>query len=420
MKRTMMLLNIFLSAAVMFSACQKEPDVTPADNKPKDRQDIVLTKTQQQIGYTANTFTFDFLKAAAAKEDAGKNIFISPFSIQMALAMTAAGAQGETQAEMYRALGFQDFSHADVSEFYHSLIPALQDVDNTTVFEIANSFWAKKGITIKPAYIKDIEESFRAEVRALPADGRQAAGEINGWCSEKTHGMINKIVDEVPSSTIVSLLNAIYFKGIWADPFNKEANTEDKFTNWDGSQVKTTFMNKTFEDARVYSDEYVEAMSLPYGNGAFAMTIIVPRNGVSTEKVLAGLDAEKWATYRSGGRYYRTVFSMPKFEEEYAAEKLCIEILQDMGMQKAFSGAADFSAMSDTPLCIDEIRHKAKIKVDEEGTEAAAVTYIGMRVTSVGPGGDIFYFKANKPFLYFISEKSTGEILFCGSKQALE
>lgn len=420
MKRTMTILNILLTAAVMFSACEKEPEITPGNNKPKDRQDIVLTKTQQQIGYTANAFTFDFLKAAAAKEDAGKNIFISPFSIQMALAMTAAGAEGETRAEMYSALGFQDFSREDVSDFYRSLIPALQDVDNTTVFEIANSFWAKKSIVIKDSYTDNIKDSFFAEVRTLPSDSRQATGEINGWCSEKTHGMINQIVDEVPESTVVSLMNAIYFKGIWADQFNKNNNTEDKFTNWDGSSIQTTFMNKTFEDARVYSDEYVEAMSLPYGNGAFAMTIIVPRNGVTTEKVLEGLDSEKWASYRNGGRYYRTVFSMPKFEEEYAAEALCIEILQDMGMQKAFGGAADFSAMSNTPLCIDEIRHKAKIKVDEEGTEAAAVTYIGMRVTSVGPGGDIFYFKVNQPFLYFISEKSTGEILFCGSKQSLK
>ncbi len=419
MKKIMTIASIIMLSAAIMAGCEKE-DINHNTNKPKERQDIVLTKTQQQIGYTANTFTFDFLKAAAAKEEAGTNIFVSPFSIQMALAMTAAGAAGDTQTEMYNALGFNNFDHADVSEFYHTLIPALQDVDNTTIFEIANSFWAKPSIVIKDDYTEDIKDNFFAEVRTLAGNSQQAAGEINGWCSEKTHGMITKIVDEVPSSTMVSLLNAIYFKGIWEDPFDKNFNTEDKFTNWDGKQVKTTFMNKTFDDARVYSDEYVEAMSLPYGNGAFAMTIIVPRKGVTTEKVLAGLDAEKWAAYRDGGRWYRTAFSMPKFEEEYAAEKLCIDILQEMGMQKAFTGAADFSAMSDTPLCIDEIRHKAKIKVDEEGTEAAAVTYIGMRVTSVGPGGDTFYFKVDKPFLYFISERSTGEILFAGSKQSVK
>ena len=241
---------------------------------------------------------------------------------------------------------------------------------------------------------------------------------INGWCSDATHGMISKIVDEIPQSTIVSLLNAVYFKGIWEDPFDKNHNTDEKFTNWDGTLVKKTFMNRTFDRARVYSDEYAEAMSLPYGNGAFAMTIVVPRNGVSLNQILSGLDASTWKEYRDGGRYYMTYFSMPKFEEEYAADKLCIDILKDMGMQKAFGGSADFSAMSDTPLCIDEIRHKAKIKVDEEGTEAAAVTYIGMRVTSVGPGGETFYFKADRPFLYFISECSTGEILFCGVKQS--
>ena len=418
MKRKMIICNLLIMAATLFGACDKEVIPDDGGKTPNERQDIALTKVQEQIGYNANAFTFDFLKAACTKENEGTNIFISPFSIQMALAMTAAGAAGDTRTEMYNALGFNNFSGADVSGFYRTLIPALQEVDNTTTFEIANSFWSKSSIKIKDDYINDIKDSFYAEVRTLPGNGQQAASEINSWCSEKTHGMINKIVDEVPSSTIVSLLNAIYFKGIWKDKFNKDFNTEEKFTNWDGSTEKTTFMNKTFENARVYSDEYAEAISIPYGNGAFAMTIVMPRSGVSLEKILAGLNAETWAAYRDGGRFYEVIFSMPKFEEEYACEKLCIDILEAMGMQKAFTGAADFSAMSDTPLCIDEIRHKAKIKVDEEGTEAAAVTYIGMRVTSVGPGGETFYFKVNRPFLYFISERSTGEILFSGAKNA--
>ena len=334
--------------------------------------------------------------------------------------MTAAGAAGPTQREMYDAIGFTGFTGADVSDFYETLIPALQDVDNTTTFEIANSFWAKKAITIKPDYTREIQRAFCAEINALPDDSAQAAGAINGWCAQATHGMITKIVDEIPADLMVSLLNAIYFKGTWKDQFDKSRNTEDKFTCWDGSTVKTTFMNHTFDRARVYSDEYVEAMSVPYGNGAFSMTLVVPRSGVAIGKVLAGLDADTWSLYRDGGRWFETHLSMPKFEEEYAAEKLCIEILQDMGMNLAFTGAADFSAMSDTPLCIDEIRHKAKIKVDEEGTEAAAVTYIGMRVTSVGPTADTFYFKADKPFLYFISECSTGEILFAGVKNSFK
>ena len=424
MKKAMFIGNLFLTAAIMLTACQKTPKINPesGDNPaapiPKDREDIVLTKTQQQIGYNANAFTFDFLRAANAREDEGTNLFISPFSIQMALAMTAAGADGDTQTEMYEALRFSGFSGDDVSGFYRTLIPALQDVDNTTTFEIANSFWSKSFIPVKDDYKKDIADSFFAEVRTLPGDSKTATSQVNGWCSEKTHGMINKIVDEVPESTVVALMNALYFKGIWSDPFDKAESNPDKFTNWDGSSKKTDFMNKTFSDARVYSDEYVEAMSVPYGNKAYAMTIVVPRDGSTPEKVLAGLDAEKWEQYRNQGSYRNVVFSMPRFEEEYAAEKLCIDILQDMGMQKAFTGAADFSKMSTAPMCIDEVRHKAKIKVDEEGTEAAAVTYIGMRLTSVSNPVPPFYFKADRPFLYFISEQSTGAIIFAGIKQS--
>ena len=417
MKRTMIICNIMMMTATLFTACGLE-EGGGNGKTPREREDITLTKVQQQIGFNANSFTFDFLEAACGKEPEGKNLFLSPFSIQMALAMTAAGAVGDTQLEMYSALGFDNFTGEDVGGFYRTLIPALQGVDNTTTFEIANSFWSKDRIAVKEGFKNDIRESFFAEVRTLPEDTGAATGQVNGWCSDATHGMIPKIVDEMPQSTVVALMNAIYFKGIWEDPFDKDLNTQEKFTCRDGKKVTTTFMNNTFDNARVYNDEYVEAMSVPYGNGAFAMTIVVPRTGVTPEKVLAGLDAETWAGYRSGGRTYRTYFSMPRFEEEYAAEKLCIDILQEMGMHKAFTGAADFSAMSTTPLCIDEIRHKAKIKVDEEGTEAAAVTYVGMRVTSVGPGGDTFYFKADRPFIYFISERSTGTILFAGIKQS--
>ena len=413
----MIICNILMMAATLFTACGLE-EGGGNGKTPKEREDIPLTKVQQQIGYNANSFTFDFLEAACAKEAEGKNLFLSPFSIQMALAMTAAGAAGDTQKEMYSALGFDTFTGEDVSGFYRTLIPALQDVDNTTTFEIANSFWSKSPIEIKDGYTDDIKATFFAEVRTLPDDVKTATSQVNGWCKDKTHGMIEKIVGEVAESTVVALMNAIYFKGIWEDPFDKDLNTQDKFTCRDGKKVTTTFMNNTFDNARVYNDEYVEAMSVPYGNGAFAMTIVVPRTGVTPEKVLTGLDADTWDNYRNGGKSYRTYFSMPKFEEEYAAEKLCIDILKDMGMEKAFTGAADFSAMSYTPLCIDEIRHKAKIKVDEEGTEAAAVTYVGMRVTSVGPGGDTFYFKADRPFIYFISERSTGAILFAGIKQS--
>lgn len=413
-----MILNtlVIMAATLLSLSCEKEPEKT---NQPKERADIVLTKVQQQISYNANAFTFEFLKAACNKEQAGKNIFVSPFSIQMALSMAAAGAVGDTQGEMYSAIGFNDFSSAEVGGFYRYLIPALQDVDNTTTFEIANSFWSKPIIVVKDDYANDIKENFFAEVRDLPDNGQQAVAEINGWCKERTHGMIDRIVDKIDDDIMVSLLNAIYFKGSWSEPFDKSLSKDDKFTNWDGSTVKKTFMNRTFNNARVYSDEYVEAMSIPYGNEAFAMTIVVPRSGTTVEKVLEGLDRDRWLNFLYDGYLYDAVFSMPRFEQEYAADKLCIEILQDMGMQLAFSGSADFSAMSDTPMCIDEVRHKAKIKVDEEGTEAAAVTYIGMRLTAIAPASEVFYFKADRPFLYFISEKSTGAILFAGIKQSL-
>lgn len=406
----MFTITLIATMMVLFNSCGKDDKPQKEDNV---RKNIELTKAQQDLCRMSNDFTFDFMKILAAKEKKDVNMFASPFSLQTALAMTAEGAVGTTREEMLKALRLTDYSQEEIAGFYKTLIPALQGVDKTTVMEIANSFWAKESIEIKKDYAAILKNSYYAECEKLDFDKKAAAKAVNAWCSKKTHGMINHVVDEVPEDQMVALINAIYFNGEWSKPFNEKYNYEDTFTNHDGSKKEVTLMNRE-ADMDVYVGEKASALSLPYGNRAYVMTIILPKEGVDVNDIVAGLDADNWREYRYGGRDYEVSLSFPKFETEYAASDLCIETLKDMGMQKAFSRGADFTGISKTTLFVSQVIHKARVKVNEKGTEAAAVSYVGMELTSAMPRQEHIIFKVNCPFIYAISEVSTGAIVFMG------
>lgn len=399
----------FIAAMMMTTACDKNVP----QKEENVRHDIVLTKSQSDLSKLSNDFTFDFMKVLATKEKKDANMFASPFSLQTVLAMTAEGAAGDTKDEMLDALKLSGYSEEEVAGYFKMLIPALEGVDNTTVMEIANSFWSKKSIAIKPDYAARLQANYYAECNTLDFDSRVAASAVNSWCSKKTHGMINQVVDEIPEDQMVALINAIYFKGEWSDKFNDKNNYDDDFTNCDGSTKKVTLMSRE-TTMEVYVSDRVSALSLPYGNGAYAMTVILPAKGVDVDEIVAGLDAETWKKYRHWGDRYQVSISLPKFETEYSIDNLCIETLDEMGLKKAFTRAADFTGISDTRLFIDQVIHKAKVKVNEEGTEAAAVSYVGMRLTSAAAPLMHIDFKVDRPFIYAISEVSTGAIVFIG------
>ena len=387
-----------------------------SDKPRKDdnvRKNIELTESQKELCRTTNDFTFDFMKILATKEDKDVNMFASPFSLQTVLAMTAEGAVGDTRDEMLKALRLAEFSQDDIAGFYKAIIPALQSVDKKTVMEIANSFWAKESIEIKKDYAAVLKNNYYAECEKLDFDKKAAANAVNAWCSKKTHGMINHVVDEVSEEQMVALINALYFKGEWSKPFYEDENYDDKFSNHDGSTADVTLMKKETSTS-VFLGEKASALSLPYGNKAYVMTVILPEKGVDVNDIVATLDADSWREYRFGGFNHEVILSLPKFETEYTASDLCIKTLQEMGMKKAFTRFADFTGISETTLFVSQIIHKAKVKVNEKGTEAAAVSYVGMELTSAIPRQAPVIFKVDRPFIYAISEVSTGAIVFMG------
>ena len=411
MQKKMKMFTVTLIAAIMlFNNCNKKAEPQKDDNV---RKNIELTETQKDLCRTANEFTFDFMKLLAGKEDKDANMFASPFSLQTVLAMTAEGAVGDTKTEMLKALRLSGFSEEDIAGFYRTLIPALQSVDKKTVMEIANSFWSKEVIVVKDDYAAKLQKNYYAECKTLVNDGFDAAIAMNDWCSKKTHGMIDHIVDQVSEEQMVALINALYFKGEWSDKFNEKYSRKEKFNNHDGSTSDVTMMRRT-DDMFVVLGEDAWALTLPYGNRAYRMTVILPKEGVDVDAVFAGLDEDSWKEYLHGGYEREVVLSLPKFETEYSSSDLCIQTLKEMGLKKAFERSADFSGISNVALYISQIIHKAKVKVNEEGTEAAAVSYVGMDLATAIPRDEPIEFKVDRPYIYAISEVSTGAITFIG------
>lgn len=406
MMRNRSFLFSIVMTVIAFTSCDDRFLIDDIKSTPKKRTDIVLTKAQQAIVPATREFTFDLVRNVVSQDE--KNVFVSPFSLQAALAMASVGATGQTQEEINAAIGLEGFQTSDVASFYKTLVPALIKVDNTVELAIANSVWASERAGIKKSYKSILEDDFHASAHPLDKDSRSA---INKWVSKSTKGMI-KGLDVDLSQAEILLLNAMYFNGIWSDPFEKESSRMDTFVNYDGKSTQTMFMHMS-KYLRYYYGDVASAVSLPYGNGAFRMTIVIPTDEESTiDDVLDVLDEDIWAEMVNPSASGKVSLSMPRFESEYSVSMN--DALKAMGIRRAFTNDAEFGEMAEEPLKISEVGQKAKIKVDEKGTEASVVTHVVMGATSAGPDRDQFVFKVDTPFFYAISEVSTGTILFAG------
>lgn len=396
----------FVMAVVAFTSCDDRFLIDDIKKTPKKRADIVLTKSQKEIVPATRQFTFDMVRRVVAQDR--NNVFVSPFSLQAVLAMASVGATGQTQEEINNVIGLSGFQSSDVASFYKTLVPALINVDNTVDLAIANSVWARESAGMKRSYKTVLEDDFHASAHSLDKDSQSA---INKWVNKSTKGMIKQL-DVNLSQAEILLLNAMYFKGMWTDPFEKESSRMDTFVDYDGNQRQVMFMHMS-KRMRYYYGDVASAVSLPYGNGAYRMTIVIPTDEKSTiDDVLEILDEDMWTGMVDSPTSGTVSLSMPRFESEYSVSMN--DALKAMGISRAFTDEAEFGEMAEKPLKISEVGQKTKIKVDEKGTEASVVTHIAMGATSAGPEPDQFVFKVDTPFFYAISELSTGTILFAG------
>lgn len=398
-----------LSLLSILAACQSDGDSSP---QPKERKDIVLTRAEQEMTDLGTDFAFRFFRQVCETETAKPNLFVSPLSASLCLSMITNGAAGNTMTEMKDVLGFSDYSVEDMNSYNQKLVSALLDLDNTTRLGIANSIWIKQGFGVYDTFVDVNKKMYDAQVQELDFASPTAPGIINNWCAENTNNCITEVVKSVPDIMRLYLLNALYFKGIWKTQFDKSKTTDEPFTNSDGSQSTVKMMNIANGDFNYTANDYFSIAEFPYGNEAFSMVVLLPAEGKSLDECLPQLAGEHWQEWNNGMFGRKLDVKLPRFKLEY--DKDLIKDMEAMGMKDAFiDGVADFSKMSDTSLFIGLLQQFTYVNVDEEGTEAAAVTVGGMGVTSVDPSLPMT-FHVNRPFAFMIKEKSTGTILFMG------
>ena len=388
-------------------SCEKLNGDDPKNNPYKK---LNLTTKSAEFARQGNTFAFDFIDRINTAEEG--DFIISPLSMQFLLGMILDGAQNGTADEICKVLGYGLGEVNAVNEYCLSMLEQLPSLDKKTKLSIANAIFVNKWYDLKDSYKCTVGKYYQAEVANLDfSDGAGSLKTINGWCNKQTNGMIPKVLDKVSTDMLAYLLNAMYFKSEWKEKFPKSNTVSETFTA-EGGVTKKVPMMKNNKDFLYQDNDDFRVVRLPYGNGAFNMMVILPQTGKTLADVTMALKTADWNEFLQMMVTCDVDLWLPKFETKYS--KKLNDILSEMGMPSAFSAiAADFKAMSDAALCLSFVKQDAVIKVDEEGTEAAVVSSAGMMATSAGPGEHIV-FHADHPFLYLITENSTGAILFAG------
>lgn len=371
------------------------------------------------FGFIIANIEFGFkLFSEVAKQNPRQNIFISPASVAMALAMVYNGARDETQQAMMNALEIRGMSLDEVNRANAALRTALTNLDPKVQLVIANSLWARQGIAFEPEFLQRNQDFYQAEVTELDFNDPRAAAIINGWVSKQTKGKINQIIQRINPLATLFLLNAIYFKGYWTVPFDKTKTREDTFTTLDGRQKKHPMMAQSgkFDYCR---GQGFQAVSLPYGGGGVSMYVFLPDQNSNLIEFQQRLTAKEWAKMTTQFNRTEGRIVLPRFKIEYETD--LNNALNALGMGVAFDQArADFSGICARPptpnIYLDRVKHKTFVEVNEEGTEAAAVTSIGMAAAGLllSPPKP-FTMIVDRPFFCAIRENKTGTVLFMGS-----
>ena len=391
-------------AAIATAACSDPNGPAPAAINELPRQ---LTGAEQKLIAGSNAFAFDLLRQINTSGRAG-NVFVSPLSASMALGMTLNGADGSTWTAMHSTLRLGDLARTDVNEGYKSLITLLRGLDKSTEFRIANSIWYEKTFPFHASFVSESKSFFDAHVQGLDFSNPASVDVINSWVNEATSKKIPKIIDGIDDN-VMFLINAIYFKGAWKNAFDKSKTVNAPFYSLDGSTADVPLMTQS-EGTRTFFGENYAAFDLPYGNTAFSMTVVLPDKGVDINAFTENLSESRWAAIDEGMRETGYDIYLPRFKLTW--EKKLSPDLKDLGMGIAFTeGMADFTRMSPSgrQLVISEVIQKTFVEVNEEGTEAAAATSVGIMPTSLPPS-----IRVDRPFVFAIRERLSGTILFIG------
>lgn len=405
---------LILSAAMLVSlvvGCSRKEAGAPGsttESPAEEEQQDSAPISENPEDYSTALSIFSSKLFAKIRETGEENPVISPLSIFMAMSMMASGAEGATLEEIESVLGMdRDTLNLASSQ----ILDSLSEISGSTAFELANSMWADSTrVSPKEPFAENLKTSYNAELFTRELVSPAILGEINGWVSDKTHGLINSIVDEINEETVMMLINTLYLKAAWETVFFPEKNTAKEFITASGEVVETDFLVGNSQTLSYIRDGDIEGAILPYDDGRLAFVALKAADGTP---IWDRLDMETFDI-----NYYLSVaeqrapaiLSMPKFVMEYGIDLR--DISEQLGLRLAFTEDADFSSI-DSDIHMSSIMHKAKMRVDEEGTEAAASTAINFDVTSVQTD-DILYLTFDSPYLYAIVDLDTGLPLFMG------
>ncbi|HET9424938.1 MAG TPA: serpin family protein [Gemmatimonadaceae bacterium] len=395
--------------SAMLAACGNGTEPVPTALTALPR---ALTSQETAVIGASNAFTLSLFKQVSAEEPA-KNVFVSPLSASMALGMTLNGARGSTFDAMRSTLQFGSSEQVAINEGYKSLMSLLTGLDPTSEMRVANSIWFRNTFPISPEFTAAGRNFFDAEVAALDfANVEASKATINAWVNASTSGRIPTIVDEIASEEVMFLINAIYFKARWRMRFDPKDTKPADFTPASGPKqtAQMMYIERDSLNGRDFPDGTAVAQ-LPYGNTAFNMVVVLPPQGTTLDGFVAGLTPDRWTELTSGIPGAKVELWFPRLELKY--ERKLGPDLASLGMGIAFSNAADFRGMTTTPLGlrISKVIQKTFLKIDEEGTEAAAATSVGVRVTSAPLRVTM---RCDRPYLVAIRERFSGTIVFVG------
>lgn len=380
-----------------------------------DNDYLILSDGQHALIDSANQFALDLFRTQAGMDSK----VISPVSVSFLMGMLANGADGDTKEEILATIaGDKNISIDELNDTYAAILRTAANGDKLTTVNIANYIAVNKHFKLKNAYTDAVSNKYAANVENLDFSSPKTLKHINQWCSDKTDRMIPSIVDHLNPSDIAVLMNAIYFNGTWTDPFSKKYTRQENFQGYTRDIKKVDVMHQNHKFNYADNSQY-SAVELPYGNGQYSMTVLLPNEGVSIDEMMKQLTTAELAKLQQQMEKCIVDLKLPRFST--TTDVRLNAPLSTLGSKTMFSGNADFSRMADAGLFVSAMLQKAKIEVSEEGTKAAAVTAAVMTMSALPheqPRHVKFY--AKRPFVYMITENNTNAILFIGQYTGTE
>lgn len=373
-----------------------------------DQQYLILSDAQQRLVRDNNRFALNLFGKLSGHDSK----VVSPLSVTWLMAMLANGACGETRREIMETIGADSVSVAEMNDFYHCLSEYLQKADKSVTLNIANYIALNNRFRLQDAFSRTLMAKYGAGIERLDFSSQKAVDIINCWCKEHTGGMIPEVIDGLEPSAVSCVLNAIFFNGAWQDKFDKKETRLERFQGYTRDIKRVQMMHRNDKMLYIDNDTYA-AVNLPYGKGNYSMTVLLPNAGKGIGEVVGKMGVGELENMRRKMDECYVDLKLPRFTTE--VDLTLNDIIGKLGAPTMFTSGADFSSFADGDLHVSKMFQKAKIEVNEEGTKAAAVTGAVVALAMLEPNEPRHVeFHADRPFVYIITESTTGAILFIG------